>query len=198
MFPFFRCIYPFINWSQMSENQIYSATKLNNIAWVLKPLGWMVSFFKIEIPEGVETKREDCAVDTVYLQKWDDIFNGWQSYLLELLKNVMIVAGVIVLLALILASCCIICLCGLAIVLIILTSIPCFTICVKSRVKKQRNLEKQRLLQGLLEDKEMESVDNNENNENNLLEKVDMSIFNLNFEDYKIDKDIGEIVFFSY
>ena len=72
---------------------------------------------------------------------------------------------------------------------------PSFYCCLKFSIKKQRKKDKDELLKGLLENQK-ESVEMDESL-NNGLEKIDLSFFNVDYNDYKIEKDIGFFFLFA-
>jgi len=169
------------------------------MAPILKTLASFLTLFKIPILKEYTKEREDCPYEIQYITNFENDFNVWRTYFLQGLAVVLLGVGLVlaVVLVILVISICVIsvCGCGTLLFLGVVAAFPCISFCVKRRVKKQRSIEKQRLLQGLLEDKEMENVEIQENNQNNnLLEKVDLSIFNLNYDDYKIDKEIGKII----
>ena len=150
-------------------------------------------------PIAIVPKREDCFIEISYLTEWEQKFDVASKYL-----YISLVAGTIAGISCIIVSIaicfalCVCCICTCFLLGCGTTFCPCLYVFVRRGVKKQRNIEKQRLLQGLLEDKELGNVDTTTNEEKNIspLDKIDISLFNLNFDDYKIEKDIGEFSFF--
>ena len=193
-----RCDEGYSNWSDLSPNQQWTVEVLDFVAPIMNTLAKVLFIFKMPTLTAVEKKREDCAIQTDYLTEWELNFNVWRNYLLAGAAVILLGIGLfllIVIVILVISLCSfLICCCGTTIGMIVISIFPCFSFCVKRRVKKQRIIEKQRLLQGLLEDKEMDGIiDDNENKEQkNPFEKIDISILNLNFEDYKIEKEIGK------
>ena len=67
---------------------------------------------------------------------------------------------------------------------------PCVYLFLKFGIRRQRKKDKDELLKGLLEQgQNSQELKNDENDQ--FFEKIDLSFFNLDFNDFKIEKDIG-------
>lgn len=127
-------------------------------------------------------KLDDCGIDATIIREMENRYNS----VMDIVKIIILIFFCIMMtigfiLCVFLVSCVFILTC----VACLIVSVPCFLCCVKKRVKQQVNRQKEELLEGLLkqDQKELETSPD--------ILNVDVSSFNLDYNDFKIEKEIS-------
>ena len=174
-----RCTSDYRNFSEL---QLFEQT-------LVRIYNFLIDFFRNHFEyckekwNLLQTEMDDCSI------KSDQISLLTFSAIAISIITALLIGTISVICLIIFGTLCCSCLLIFLFIFIFICG-PCFWCCVKTRVKMQRKREKDELLQGLLEQKTNVEIDG-EKDGSAFAKMSDLSFFNLNYEDYKIERDIG-------